>query len=174
MSDAQGNVKSDAGGFFTPTLKRGLLIALVVMVLDQASKWWILLDVMNPPQLIPILPSFNLVLTWNRGVSFGMFAMGTDMGPWILSILAVVIVAVLLAWLRKSEGKLVPAAIGLIVGGAIGNVVDRMVHGAVVDFLDLYWGSYHWPAFNVADSAITVGAILLVVDSLFSGRTEKG
>jgi signal peptidase II len=91
-----------------------------------------------------------------------------------LSILALVIVGVLLFWLRKADGKLIPAAIGLIVGGAVGNVIDRVVHGAVVDFLDVYWGGYHWPAFNVADSGITVGAILLVVDSLFSGRAQKG
>jgi signal peptidase II len=107
-------------------------------------------------------------------VSFGLFATGTDLGPWILSILALVIVAVLLFWLRKAEGILIPIAIGLIVGGAIGNVIDRVIYGAVVDFLDVYWGSYHWPAFNVADSSITVGAILLVADSLFSGRTQKG
>jgi signal peptidase II len=162
------------GSFNTPTIRRGLLIALIVIALDQASKWWILLSVMNPPQLLPILPSFNLVLTWNRGVSFGLLAMGHDMGPWILSILAAVIVAALLVWLRKADGKLVPIAIGFIVGGAIGNVVDRFVHGAVVDFLDIYWGSYHWPAFNVADSGITVGAVLLVVDSLFSGKAQKG
>jgi signal peptidase II len=161
-------------GLTALTLRRGLLIASGVLALDQLTKWWILLSVMNPPQLIPIMPSFNLVLTWNRGVSFGMFAMGTDMGPWILSVLALAIVGVLLFWLRKAEGKLIPIAIGLIVGGAIGNVIDRVVHGAVVDFLDLYWGNYHWPAFNVADSGITVGAILLVVDSLFSGRAEKG
>jgi signal peptidase II len=164
----------ESGVFFTPTLRRGLLIASGVLILDQLTKWWILLSVMNPPQLIEIMPMFNLVLTWNRGVSFGLFAMGTDLGPWILSIVALVIVGVLLFWLRKAEGKLVPAAIGLIVGGAIGNVIDRMVHGAVVDFLDVYWGIYHWPAFNVADSGITIGAILLVVDSLFSGRAQKG
>jgi len=160
--------------FNTPTIRRGLLIASAVLVLDQVSKQWILRSVMNPPQLVEIMPMFNLVLTWNRGVSFGLFATGTDLGPWILSILALVIVAVLLFWLRKAEGILIPIAIGLIVGGAIGNVIDRVIYGAVVDFLDVYWGSYHWPAFNVADSSITVGAILLVADSLFSGRTQKG
>jgi signal peptidase II len=160
--------------FNTPTIRRGLLIASAVLVLDQVSKQWILRSVMNPPQLVEIMPMFNLVLTWNRGVSFGLFAMGTDLGPWILSILALVIVAVLLVWLRAAEGKLIAVALGLIVGGAIGNVIDRVIYGAVVDFLDVYWGSYHWPAFNVADSGITVGAILLVADSLFSGRTQKG
>jgi signal peptidase II len=157
-----------------PVLRRGLLIAAIVIALDQASKWWILLSVMNPPQLIEIVPFFNLVLTWNRGVSFGLFDTNSPATPWILSILAVAIVGVLISWLRRAEGKLIPIALGLIVGGAIGNVVDRMVHGAVVDFLDVHWGTYHWPAFNVADSGITVGAVLLIVDSLFSGRGQKG
>ena len=157
-----------------PVLRRGLLIALVVIALDQASKWWILLFVMNPPQLIEIVPVFNLVLTWNRGVSFGLFDTNSPASPWILSILAVAIVGVLLHWMRRAEGKLIPLALGLIVGGAIGNVIDRLVHGAVVDFLDVHWGTYHWPAFNVADSGITVGAVLLIADSLFSARGQKG
>jgi signal peptidase II len=166
---------SETGGFLhVPTVRRGLLIALAVIAVDQAVKWWILLSVMNPPHLIPIMPSFNLVFTWNRGVSFGLFDTGSAGGPWILSLLALLIVAVLLFWLRRAEGKIAPLAIGFIVGGAVGNVIDRVIHGAVVDFLDVYWGSYHWPAFNVADSAITIGAILLVADSLFSGRAQKG
>mgnify|MGYP002632315600 CR=1 FL=1 len=154
--------------------RRGLLIAAIVIVLDQASKWWILLSVMNPPQLMEIMPVFNLVLTWNRGVSFGLFNIDSAASPWILSILAIVIVGVLGRWLHRAEGKLMAAALGLIIGGALGNVVDRIVHGAVVDFLDVHWGTYHWPAFNVADSGITVGAILLIVDSLFSARHQKG
>lgn len=158
----------------SPVLRQGLLLAVAVIALDQASKWWILLFVMNPPQLIEILPIFNLVLTWNRGVSFGLFDTNSSASPWILSILAVTIVAVLLHWMRRAEGRLIPLALGLIVGGAIGNVIDRMVHGAVVDFLDVHWGTYHWPAFNVADSGITVGAVLLIVDSLFSARGQKG
>jgi signal peptidase II len=158
----------------SPMLRRGLLIALLVVVLDQISKWWILLAVMNPPQFIEILPVFNLVLTWNRGVSFGLFHTDSAASPWILSALALVIAGMLVYWLRRAEGKLMPFALGLIIGGAVGNVIDRMVHGAVVDFLDVHWGTYHWPAFNVADSGITVGAILLIVDSLFSGRAQKG
>ena len=165
---------SEAGVKVSPTLRRGLLIALCVIALDQAAKWWILRSVMNPPQLVEIMPMFNLVLTWNRGVSFGLFDAGSSAGPWILSGVALLIVGILIFWLRGAEGKLVSVAVGFIAGGAIGNVIDRIVHGAVVDFLDVYWGSYHWPAFNVADSGITVGAILLVIDSLFSGRAQKG
>ncbi len=124
---------------------------------------------MQPPRVIPVLPFFNLVLVWNRGVSFGMFGDGSA-GPWLLVLLAVGIVAALLWWLRKAEGLLSVASLGLIIGGAVGNVIDRLVHGAVVDFLDFHAAGWHWPAFNVADSAITVGVVLLLAESLFPSR----
>jgi len=147
-------------------LTTGLLIATIVCVLDQASKWWVLLDIMSPPDPIEVLPVFNLVLVWNRGVSFGLFAAGDPMAKWFLIAVAVVIVVALSVWLRRAQSRLVVSAIGLIVGGAAGNVIDRLVHGAVVDFLDFHVAAYHWPAFNIADSAITVGAALLILDSL--------
>lgn len=149
-------------------MKQGLGIALVVLILDQATKWYMLISVMQPPRVIPVLPFFNLVSAWNRGVSFGMFDSDSPWSGWILSALALVIVGFLVNWLRKSEKRHVSLAIGLIIGGAIGNVVDRAVHGAVFDFLDVFVGRYHWPAFNVADSGITVGAVILVLDSVFS------
>ena len=154
-------------------VRRGLAIAALVMALDQATKWWILLSVMRPPRMIEITPFFNLVLTWNRGVSFGFLNTDSAAGPWILSVLALVVVALLVVWLARAGGWFVIGALGLIIGGALGNVIDRAVHRAVVDFLDFHWAGYHWPAFNVADSAITVGAAMLVVDSLFSGRNQK-
>lgn len=122
---------------------------------------------MNPPRVIEVLPFANVVLVWNRGVSFGLFNTASDYGPWILSGLAIAISIVLLIWLWRGTERIVGLGIGLILGGAIGNVVDRLIHGAVVDFVDLHAGGAHWPAFNVADSAITVGAVLLVLDSLF-------
>ncbi len=154
-------------------MRRGLALAALVIALDQATKWWILLSVMQPPRMIEITPFFNLVLTWNRGVSFGLFNTGSVAGPWILSGLAIAVVALLVVWLSRAGGWFVIGALGLIIGGALGNVIDRAVHRAVVDFLDFHWAGYHWPAFNVADSAITVGATMLVVDSLFSGRNQK-
>ena len=155
------------------SLYRGLAIAAVVIVLDQASKWWILLSVMQPPRFIEITPFLNIVLTWNRGVSFGMFNTDSAAGPWILSAIAIAVAIALAVWLSRSTGALVSVALGLIIGGAIGNVIDRAVHGAVVDFLDFHWAGYHWPAFNVADSCISVGAAMLVLDSLFSGGNRK-
>ncbi|MEQ8194073.1 MAG: signal peptidase II [Rhodospirillales bacterium] len=148
----------------------GLAVASVVTVLDQLSKWWIVAKVMQPPQIIPVTPFFNLVMGWNRGISFGLFHGDSAFNDWGLPALALVIVAVLLVWLWRSGGVLVPLAIGLIVGGALGNVIDRLRHGAVADFLDFHVAGYHWPAFNVADTGITVGAVLLIFDSLFGGR----
>ncbi len=147
----------------------GFAVAAVVAVLDQASKWWILLSVMNPPRLIEVTSFFNLVLGWNTGVSFGIL---TQSSAWVLTAVALAVVAGLVIWLRKAETPLVALAIGLIIGGALGNVFDRVYHGAVVDFLDFHLAGYHWPAFNVADSGITVGAVILVADSLFR-RPEK-
>ena len=145
----------------------GLLVAVLAIGVDQATKWWILLDVMHPPRVIEVTPFFNVVLVWNRGISFGMFSNESMAGVWILSLLALIIVGFLTNWLRKAESKRVAISLGLIIGGALGNVIDRAVHTAVLDFLDFYLGSFRWPAFNAADSFITVGAILLILDSLF-------
>jgi len=153
-------------------IRAGLGVALIVFGLDQATKWWILGFVMQPPQTLPVTSFFNLVLGWNRGVSFGMFNHNSAINAWLFTGLALVIVAVLLLWLRKADRRLIGFAIGLIIGGALGNALDRLRFGAVADFLDFHVGGYHWPAFNVADSGITIGAALLLADALFS-RPEK-
>ena len=160
--------------------RTGLAVAGTVIVLDQLSKWWVVEKLMRPdgvegtpfytPVRIILAPFFDLVMAWNRGVSFGI---GNNGGAWnavILSGLALVIVAAMLVWLRKAEAPLAQVALGGIIGGALGNVIDRARFGAVADFLDVHSAGYHWPAFNLADSAITVGAIFLVLDSLFAAR----
>ncbi len=152
--------------------RQGLIFAAAVLVLDQLIKWWVVAHVMQPSRVIEVTPFFNLVMAWNRGVSFGMFNNASAANVWILTVLALGIVAALLVWLRKAEGRAVQIAIGLIVGGALGNVIDRMRFGAVADFLDFHVLGFHWPAFNVADGAITLGAIALVLDSLFT-KPEK-
>ena len=149
-------------------LRPGLLVAALVAALDQASKWWILSRVMDPPRLIPVTPFFNLVLGWNRGISFGLFNSDSALNAVILPLLAVAIIAALVVWLWRSERLLIAIAIGLVIGGGGGNVVDRLrFDGAVADFLDFHAAGYHWPAFNLADAGITVGAAMLIVDSLF-------
>lgn len=151
-------------------LRLGLLVAVPVILLDQLVKWWVLADLMEPPRVIVVTGFFNLVLVWNRGVSFGMFNAESVWGPTILAGLALVICACLVIWLRRVESRFLAVAIGLVLGGAIGNVIDRARFGAVVDFLDFHAFGQHWPAFNVADSAITVGVALLLYDSLFEKR----
>jgi signal peptidase II len=164
-------------------LPRGLSIAAIIVALDQLSKYWIIEKVMRPEGVdftpfhsatrIEILPFFHLVMAWNRGVSFGIGNNGGEWNAVILSALAVAICVGMIIWLAKAETWLVQVALGGIIGGALGNVIDRARFGAVADFLDVHVAGYHWPAFNVADSAITVGAVFLVVDSLFGTRDSS-
>ena len=155
------------------SIRLGLIVALASILFDQASKWWILVEVMNPPRVIPVTSLLNFVLTWNRGISFGLFNNEGNFGAWFFSILAIIIVGILLIWLRKAETKVQSISLGFIIGGAIGNVIDRVNHLAVLDFIDFHFGGIHWPAFNAADSFITLGAAVLIVDSLFS-RQKNG
>ncbi len=153
-------------------LRLGLVCAAILTVLDQLSKWVILTEIMNPPRILEITGFFNLVLVGNRGVSFGMFSSDT---PWIQPAFAgfAAVIAVFLGfWLRRAENRLLAVSLGLVIGGAIGNAIDRLWHGAVIDFLDFHAAGYHWPAFNIADSAITVGVIFIVIDGLFAGRKQ--
>lgn len=154
-------------------LPKGIALAVFVAFGDQIAKWWVLLDLMNPPRTIELLPVFNLVLVWNQGISFGLFQAGSGLGKWFLVGVALVICGVLVVWLRKADTRREVAAIGLIIGGAVGNVIDRLVHGAVVDFIDWHVAGYHWPAFNLADAAIFIGAALLILDSL-SAKKHNG
>jgi signal peptidase II len=151
----------------------GLGIAMAIILLDQLTKWAIWHELLMPPRIIPIFPGFNLTKVCNEGVSFGGLHW---LGPWILSGLAIAISAGLVFWLRKAETRLLTVALGAIIGGALGNVIDRIAMGCVADFLDFYipgtdWP--HWPAFNVADSAIVVGVGLVMLDGLFAERGKK-
>lgn len=159
-------------------LRLGLPLAVAIVVGDQVSKWWIVEQVMRPegmldtpfytPRTIPVLPFLDIVMTWNRGVSFGMFNNDGRYNALILSVLSLVIVVVLLGWLRRSTDALLSVGLGLIIGGALGNVIDRMRFGAVADFVYLHAGRYDFPAFNLADSAISIGAVMLIADALFA------
>ena len=154
-------------------LRNGLSLAALVILLDQLIKYWITNMIMLPPRIIPVTPFFNLVLGHNRGVSFGFFDGNSPLNQWLLSLVALAITATLVIWLARIDKPWVAVALGLIIGGAIGNVIDRLADGAVVDFLDFHWGEHHWPAFNVADTGITMGAATLILDSLFV-RGGKG
>ncbi len=164
-----------AGGAPRGPLAVGLVIAAVVVVLDQATKYavfaWIRPAVMDG---LEITGFFNLVRVWNQGVSFGLFASGSPWTPVLLSGLALAVSGALVWWLRRADSPRLVWALGLIIGGALGNAIDRSLYGAVMDFLDFHWAGYHWPAFNIADSAISVGAALLVWDALSGdGKSPK-
>jgi len=146
----------------------GLLVALVVLIVDQWAKFVIVYDVMARPHVIEVTSFFNIVMAWNRGVSFGMFGWDSTVKIYVLAGLAFVAAIGLLVWMVR-EGRIRFALpCGAIIGGALGNGIDRLHWGAVADFLDFHVAGYHWPAFNVADIGITTGATLLILDSLFS------
>ena len=149
-------------------LRLGLLVAAVVVIADRPVKWWAIDALADTPYGVEILPFFNLVLVENRGISFGLFGGGT-LPPSLLAAVALAVTLALVIWLRRVETRLLAAAIGLVIGGALGNVIDRFRYGAVVDFLDLHWDDFHWPAFNLADAAISVGVVVLLMDALLIG-----
>ena len=149
-------------------IRLGLALAAVVLVLDQASKWW-LLEIVGMPFRPPIVvtPFFNLVMVWNRGVSFGLFAHEDALMPYVLSGVAIAVSTGLFVWLSRADRRWIAVALGLVIGGAVGNVIDRLRFGAVADFFDLHVAGWHWPAFNVADAAIVVGVAMILADGLF-------
>ncbi len=153
-------------------LARGLAAAAAVVIIDQLSKAAVLGFFAGSPLGAheAITPFFNLVLTYNRGISFGLFNTPGGMNVLLFPLLAAVIVTMLIFWLRRVESPFLAVAIGLVIGGAVGNVIDRIRLGAVVDFLDFYIGAWHWPAFNVADSAICLGVAAMLLDGLLLRR----
>lgn len=161
----------------------GLILAAFVFVADQLSKWAILGWVkLSPPgcveagincRFIELSPIFDLRMVWNRGVSFGLLRADQDLARWGLVALSFAISGVFLWWLRTAERKLTAVSLGLVIGGALGNVIDRIRFGAVADFLDFSGLWFPW-VFNVADAAISVGAVLLAIDMLFFTESETG
>lgn len=143
----------------------GGLIA-IVFLLDQASKWWILNDLNLPArQKVELSGIFDLTMVWNRGVSFGALSADSPIERWGLVVLSGVISVVFAVWLMRAARRLTAVALGLVIGGALGNMIDRIQFGAVADFFDFSGLGFPW-VFNVADAAITVGAMLLALDML--------
>jgi signal peptidase II len=152
-------------------MRLGLAVAAAVLLLDQAAKAWIIGRLAAAPAAgLVISPFLNIVLIANRGVSFGMFNGAGSLKTAIFAGLAVAIVAVLLVWLARTRAPLLALAIGLVIGGAVGNLVDRLWRGAVVDFLDFHWAEWHFFVFNLADAAISVGVGLMLLDSVMARR----
>lgn len=151
-----------------------LLLSVLVVTLDLWTKSLASesLTLYRPVELTSWL---NLTLAHNYGAAFSFLSNAGGWQRWLFTVLALVVTLVLIVWLFRlpAREKLTGAALGLIIGGAIGNVVDRIRHGYVVDFIDVYYQGWHWPAFNVADSAITCGVILLLIDGLFLSASKN-
>lgn len=143
-----------------------LLIAVLIIVLHQLAQT-VVYDMLGAHGgQLKVLPFFNLVEVWNSGISFGMFK-NLAYGQWILSAVSLAITLVMLGLLWRAHSPWTASALSLVIGGAIGNLIDRVRFGAVADYLDFHAFGYHWPAFNVTDMAICIGVFLLVVDGLF-------
>lgn len=154
-------------------LRPWLLVAIVVIAADQASKF-VIEKVFNFGDVRPVTGFFNLVLTYNKGAAFSFLAGASGWQHTFLVAVgmgASLFILYLLA--RHGTQKLFSLALALILGGAIGNVIDRLIHGHVIDFLDFHWRGWHWPAFNIADSAIVCGAGLLILDELLRVRKSR-
>ena len=146
-------------------------LSAVVILLDQLSKFVVFRVLMADKLEIVVLPVFSLVKRYNTGISFSLFATDHEVGPWIFALLAAIIALGLLIWLSQTAERLPAIGLALVVGGAIGNVIDRVREGKVLDFILVYWPDvFYWPAFNLADSAITIGVALLIYDGVFGGR----
>jgi signal peptidase II len=146
----------------------GLVIAAVVLFLDRISKWY-LISVYDMPyrgEVDVLPPVFKLVMWWNRGISFGLFEAGTQVMRWVFVVLFSGICVVLVFWLMRASRRITFIGLGLVLGGAIGNISDRIIYGAVADFFYFHVGDWYFPAFNVADIGISLGAALLLLDAV--------
>ena len=154
---------------------RLLWISVLVIVIDQLSKWWIVSN-LEIGQSIELLPVFAILRTFNTGAAWSMFDHAGGAQRWVFTVLAVGVSVALVYWLRRlavSTHTMLAAGLALILGGALGNALDRVRLAHVIDFFFAHWGNSTFPVFNVADSAITVGAVLVVLDALRESRREK-
>jgi signal peptidase II len=151
----------------------GIGMALAVLVADQISKWWVLEVFELPARVsVPVLPFLNLTMVWNRGITFGLLSSDSTWSAVLLAAVALAVVVALTVWLWQAERMAVALALGAVAGGAVGNVIDRIRFGAVVDFLHAHAWGWSWYVFNVADAAIVCGVGLLLLDSLLAGRKD--
>jgi len=163
---------------YGPLTRLGLIVAAVACALDQAAKLWLMFsfDLANKG-LVHLTSFFAFVLTWNPGISYGLFPQDTDFGRYTLLALKTGAVAILWVWLARAETKLTALSLGLIIGGAFGNAIDRVAYGAVMDFvlfhIDTETVKFAWYVFNLADAAIVAGVIGLLYESFFGGHAAK-
>jgi signal peptidase II len=162
----------------SPFFRSGLLVALATVVVDQASKLWLLnVFELGPRGTVRVLPFLDLVLAWNTGISYGWFQDSGPLGQTVLLGIKIVAVIALAVWMARAGTRLAVIGLGLIIGGAIGNAIDRLAHGAVVDFALLHaeigGKTYNWYVFNLADVAIVAGVAALLYDSFVTPGAAK-
>ncbi|MBI5451183.1 MAG: signal peptidase II [Gammaproteobacteria bacterium] len=153
---------------------RWLWVSVLVIVLDQLSKY-LATHSLELYQSVHVMPMFDLTLTYNAGAAFSFLSSASGWQRWFFIALALAVGTLIVVWLRRTPASERRAGLGLalILGGALGNVWDRIIHGRVIDFIDVYYAQWHWPVFNLADSAISLGAVLLVIDTILTGRNDK-
>lgn len=157
-----------------PWFKKGLLVSGLVLLADQLSKVWILYGLKLPEvRQIEILPFLSFTMVWNKGISMGL-PVDEAVGRWGIIVLTSAISLLILRWLYKSVDKAEALGFALILGGAVGNIIDRFIHGAVADFVHLHAWGYDFYVFNVADSGVTIGVAILLIDGLLlKGKSPK-
>lgn len=149
-------------------------LAVLIVVLDQLTKQWVSSS-FSYGESLELLPFLNLTLVHNMGAAFSFLSDAGGWQRWFFAIVSLIVSVVLIVWLSRLPARqyLLATALALVLGGAIGNLWDRVFIGYVVDFIDVFYQKHHWPAFNIADTSITVGAILLILESLFSSKTDS-
>ena len=157
--------------------RAGWMVAIAALIADQLSKNWLLYGLdfrsLGPAARIGVLPFFDLVMVWNRGVSYGLFQAGSFAGMAVLAVFSLAAVVALSWWLIKAERLILGVGLGLVIGGALGNVIDRILYGAVADFFHFYAFGHDWYVFNVADAAITVGVVVLLLDAFVRPESKS-
>ncbi|MDX2266386.1 MAG: signal peptidase II [Hyphomicrobiales bacterium] len=156
----------------------GLFVAAAALIADQAHKYWMLyvfdigsrIPVGERSPRVPVTSFMDLVLVWNPGISYGLFPQSSETGKLVLIVLSITASVALSLWLAHLVTRFTAASVGLIIGGAIGNTIDRILYGAVADFISLHAGGFNWYVFNIADVAIVAGVVGLIIDSLFLGH----
>lgn len=163
---------------FGPFTRLGLIVALLTVAADQAVKLWLLFVFDLPSQgRVPLAPFLDLVMVWNTGISYGLFPQEGEIGQWVLFAVKLAAVILMLTWLFRAGTKLTALGLGLIIGGALGNAIDRVAYGAVADFVLFYVATatfrFNWYVFNLADAAIVAGVAGVLYDSLLGSDAAK-
>jgi signal peptidase II len=159
----------------TPQARFGTAVALATLALDQASKlYFLFVDALASREPLALAPFLELIVVWNRGISYGLFQQHTELGRRALVALSIGAAVALSVWLGRAPTRFLAAALGLIIGGAVGNVIDRIAYGAVFDFIHVHLGSFSWYVFNIADAAIVAGVAGLLYDSFVLEKRRVG